>query len=161
MQWMILPFRRYAEFSGRSRRREFWMFQLLNVFVGLGLVGLASLFAPTTRSSTFESGNGAFNASASFNSDYSGSPVSMALVSIWGLYVLAALIPGIAVTVRRFHDQGKAGWWYLVLALFSLVPLLGLIPAIALLVFLTVPGTPGPNRYGPDPKNPYDEAVFA
>lgn len=161
MEWMLLPFRRYAEFSGRSRRREFWMFQLLNFLVGFALVGLASLFAPTTRRSALETGDGAFNASASFNSDFSGSPVSLVLVSIWGLYLLAALVPSIAVAVRRFHDQGKSGWWYFVLVIFSLVPLLGLIPAIALFVFTIVPGTVGANRYGPDPKNPYDAELFA
>jgi uncharacterized membrane protein YhaH (DUF805 family) len=158
---MILPYRRYATFSGRSRRREFWMFQLFNVLVGIVLFAAASAFAPTERSSTFASGDGAFNASASFNSDLSGSPVSMLLMSVWGLFVLASVIPGIAVAVRRFHDQDKSGWWYLVLMIFSIIPLLGLIPLIALIVFMTVSGTPGPNRYGPDPKNPYDETVFA
>lgn len=158
---MLLPFRRYAEFSGRSRRREFWMFQLFNIVVGIVMAGTASAFAPTTRQSTFESGNGSFNASASFNSDFSGSAVSLALTTIWGLYFLVALIPAIAVGVRRFHDQDKSGWWYVVLAILSVIPLFGLIPFIALIVFMTVSGTPGPNRYGPDPKNPYDVDQFA
>ena len=39
MEWMILPFKRYADFQGRSRRMEFWMFQLLNAIVALVLAG--------------------------------------------------------------------------------------------------------------------------
>lgn len=161
MEWMVLPFRRYAEFSGRSRRREFWMFQLFNILVGVALFLPATLVAPSTRNSQFDTGEGSFSAAAGFETDYSGNPVSLALVSIWGLYVLAALVPSIAVAVRRFHDQGKSGWWYLILAVLSLVPLLGLIPAIALLVFMLTPGTEGDNRFGPDPKNPHNEDVFA
>ena len=40
MEWMLMPFRRYADFSGRSRRKEFWMFQLLNLIVGAVLYAL-------------------------------------------------------------------------------------------------------------------------
>jgi uncharacterized membrane protein YhaH (DUF805 family) len=39
MEWMILPFKRYADFKGRSRRREFWMFQLLNLILATVLAG--------------------------------------------------------------------------------------------------------------------------
>lgn len=161
MQWMLLPFRRYAEFRGRSRRKEFWMFQLLNIIVGAAIFVPAVLIAPSTRSSQFDSGDGGFAASADFQADIAGSPVATALVAIYGVYALAAFIPSIAVTVRRFHDQDKSGWWYLGLLVGSLVPLLGIVPAIALLVFMIVPGTPGGNRFGPDPKDPYGEEVFA
>jgi uncharacterized membrane protein YhaH (DUF805 family) len=61
------------------------------------------------------------------------------------LYSLAVLIPTLAVTVRRLHDTDRSGWWIFL----SLIPLLG---AIAVLFFLISDGTPGPNRYGPNPK---------
>jgi uncharacterized membrane protein YhaH (DUF805 family) len=63
-----------------------------------------------------------------------------------GIYALAVLLPGLAVTIRRLHDTDKSGWWYLIV----LVPLVG---AIVLLVFTATEGTRGPNKYGADPKN--------
>lgn len=161
MAWMILPFKRYAEFSGRSRRKEFWSFQLFNVILALLIFVPATIFAPTTRNSQVQSGDAGFTASANFHTDFGGSPISMALISIYGVYLLAAFLPGIALTVRRFHDQNRSGWWYVALAIPSVIPLLGVIPAIALLVFMFMPGTAGGNRFGPDPKDPYGEEVFA
>lgn len=67
------------------------------------------------------------------------------------LYVLAVLLPGLAVGVRRLHDTDRSGWWVLI----SLVPLIG---GIVLLVFMCLEGTRGPNKYGPDPKAPADAA---
>ncbi|MEO6054340.1 MAG: DUF805 domain-containing protein [Chthoniobacterales bacterium] len=62
-----------------------------------------------------------------------------------GLYSLAVLLPGIAVTVRRLHDTDRSGWWLLI----GLVPVIG---AIVLLVFMVLDGTPGENKYGQNPK---------
>ena len=62
-----------------------------------------------------------------------------------GIYALAILIPTLAVTVRRLHDIDRTGWWILI----GLVPLIG---GIVLLVFALLDGTPGDNRYGPNPK---------
>ncbi|MYZ40788.1 MULTISPECIES: DUF805 domain-containing protein [unclassified Streptomyces] len=62
-----------------------------------------------------------------------------------GLYVLAVLIPGIAVSVRRLHDTDKSGWFLL----FGFIPLVG---GIILIVFCATAGTAGPNKYGYDPK---------
>jgi uncharacterized membrane protein YhaH (DUF805 family) len=62
-----------------------------------------------------------------------------------GLYALAVLIPSIAVTVRRLHDTDRSGWWILL----GLIPLVG---TIILLVFVCLDGTPGPNRFGTNPK---------
>jgi len=57
---------------------------------------------------------------------------------------LALLLPNIAVGVRRLHDIDRTGWWLLI----GLVPLIGL---IVLIVFFCTAGTPGQNRFGPDP----------
>jgi uncharacterized membrane protein YhaH (DUF805 family) len=62
-----------------------------------------------------------------------------------GIYGLAILIPSLAVSVRRLHDIDRSGWWILI----ALVPLIG---TIVLLVFALLEGTPGNNRYGPNPK---------
>lgn len=59
------------------------------------------------------------------------------------IYSLAVLLPGIAVAIRRMHDVGKSGW-------FILIPIYNLILACT-------EGDKGPNEYGPDPKNEYDE----
>jgi uncharacterized membrane protein YhaH (DUF805 family) len=62
-----------------------------------------------------------------------------------GIYSLAILIPSIAVSVRRLHDIDRTGWWVLI----SFIPFIG---TIVLLVFAVLDGTPGNNRYGPNPK---------
>lgn len=67
-----------------------------------------------------------------------------------GLYMLALLIPGIAVAIRRLHDIDKSGWWILI----SLIPLIG---SIVLLVFMVTDSTPGANQYGLNPKELPDE----
>jgi uncharacterized membrane protein YhaH (DUF805 family) len=63
------------------------------------------------------------------------------------LYTLGVIVPSIAVAVRRFHDQDKSGVWYLL----ALIPSVG---GIILIVFMCLEGTPGPNQYGPSPKDP-------
>jgi len=62
-----------------------------------------------------------------------------------GIYSLAALVPIIAVQVRRLHDVGRSGWWLLI----SLVPIVGLI----ILVFFIQDSAPGENQYGANPKD--------
>lgn len=74
--------------------------------------------------------------------------VDMALGTIFilgGIYGLAAIIPGVAVTVRRLHDTGKSGWWLLI----TFIPVIG---AIAFLVFMFQDSQAGDNEYGPNPK---------
>ena len=140
MEWMLMPLRRYADFSGRSRRKEYWMFFLFNLLVVTGLwcvIGLLMLMM--------------------YNMDSSESAMMamfMPLVALYFLYVLVVFVPSLAVTVRRFHDQDKSGWMIL----------LGLIPGIGgviLLVFMCLEGTRGPNRYGPDPVEERGGAAFA
>lgn len=66
------------------------------------------------------------------------------LEALAGLFALAVLIPSIAVGVRRLHDIDRTGWWYLL----ALVPVIGW---LVLIFFYIQPGTPGENRFGPDP----------
>ena len=71
------------------------------------------------------------------------SSAGMGLLS--GIFSLAILIPSIAVSVRRLHDIDRTGWWFLL----WLVPVIGV---IVLLIFAVQDGTPGGNRFGPNPK---------
>lgn len=138
MEWMFLPYRRYAEFSGRSRRREYWSFML---FTWLVVVALNVLFG---RHEMVRAPGGMFVSSGLFG----GAGI------LGGLFSLASLIPHLAVTVRRLHDQDRSGW----LVLLGLIPVLGW---FALFVFMCLEGTHGSNSYGPDPKQIHDADVFS
>ncbi len=158
MEWMILPFKRYADFKGRSRRREFWMFQLLNLILATVLAGP---FFVSFIGASNAAGNGPGSEDAAMEALMAGGMgLSMIGVMLYGIFGLAALIPSIAVTVRRLHDRDMSGWWYLGLVAASAIPLVGFAASIALIVLLVLPGTDGGNRFGPDPKNPYDQDVF-
>lgn len=152
MEWMLLPFKRYAEFSGRSRRIEFWMFALLNMVVYAVLFGLVIATSPTLA--TLEAMDPA-DPFAIYSVFLGGTGL---LFLIWWLIVL---IPSIAVGVRRLHDRNMSGWWYLLFIVLSFVPIIGIVAAIAFLVMMLLDGTPGPNRYGPDPKGRGEAETFA
>lgn len=137
MEWMLLPYRRYAEFTGRSRRKEYWMFALFQFLVSL-VIG--ALFGQATWMGMGGMMTGSMMV---------GGTGSL----IQNLFTLVSLIPALAVSVRRLHDQDRSGW----LLLLVLVPVLGW---FALFVFMCLEGTRGPNRYGPDPKNPTDIEAF-
>lgn len=159
MQWMILPFKRYADFEGRSRRMEFWMFQLLNLIVALVFAG--PFFFSFMGASMAAAGNPAAEAQLAENIFAGGLGLSTIGLGLYAIYALAVIIPSIAVTVRRFHDRDMSGWWYLGLTLAGLIPFVGFLGSIAMLVFMVLPGTEGSNRFGPNPKDPYAEDVFA
>ncbi len=112
MNWYIAVLKKYFVFSGRARRKEYWMFFLFNFIIMIGLTVIDAV---------------------------------LGTVVLGMLYSLAVLIPGIAVFVRRLHDIGKTGWWFLI----AFVPLIG---AIVLLVFMVMDSEQGENQYGPNPK---------
>src|SRR5438128_1833923 len=140
LSWGLVPFRRYAEFSGRSRRREFWQFVLFNYVVAfawgaaLGLV-LLLLTLADAREETMMT-------------------ISYILIVPYALYSLWVVIPGLAVTVRRLHDLDKSGW----ALLFALIPLVG---PVLLIIWYATEGTRGANRFGPDPLAGDAAPVFA
>ena len=74
---------------------------------------------------------------------------------------LALLLPTVAVSVRRLHDRDMSGWWYAPVILLAWVPLIGGLIGLAFLVVMLLRGTPGPNRFGADPKDPLETDVFA
>jgi uncharacterized membrane protein YhaH (DUF805 family) len=71
--------------------------------------------------------------------------ISDGFVVLSYLFSLATFLPSLAVGVRRLHDTGRSGWWWLI----GLIPLVG---AIVLLVFFVQDSQPGTNEYGPNPK---------
>lgn len=154
MEWMLLPLKRYAEFSGRSRRKEFWMFFLLNVIVTMVVV--AFMFAGGFSMSALTApGAGPEMMGQAFGPVFW---VGMGLLMLWSL---AVFIPNIALVIRRLHDRDLSGWWYLGFFAAQLVPFVNFLASIAFLVVMLLPGTPGPNRFGPDPKDPASAEVFA
>jgi len=131
---MLLPLRRYAQFSGRSRPKEYWMFVLF-IFLASILASMVDYllgFGTTDHFATRDPSGFA----AGWN--YAGGgPVLL-------LLTLAILIPSLAVGVRRLHDSDRSGWWMLI----GFVPFIGW---LVLLIFMVIGGTRGPNRFGPDP----------
>ncbi|MGC6401687.1 DUF805 domain-containing protein [Sphingomonas sp. FW199] len=121
-----MPLKRYADFQGRSRRKEYWMFFLGYLIVTILLAVFGGIFGST--------GDGA----------------SGLFLILFGIFVLAIFIPALAVQVRRFHDQDRSGWFVLL----NFIPYVG---GLIVLVFMVLEGTRGPNRFGPDPKDPYAE----
>ncbi len=128
IEWYLDVFRKYAVFSGRSRRKEYWSFSLINSLIVLVYIGM--LFFGVYISSGDES---------VFNS------VQMIANVLYYGYAIASLVPGLAVLIRRLHDIGKSGWWYFI----GLIPVIG---TIVLIVFLCKDSDPGLNEYGQNPK---------
>ncbi len=85
-------------------------------------------------------------AAASHTADLSSLLYVLAEVLVIVLAYLVVFTSGVIVTIKRWHDLDKSGWW----ALLGFVPLLG--PVAQLIVFAFTRGTPGPNTYGPSPR---------
>jgi uncharacterized membrane protein YhaH (DUF805 family) len=176
MEWMFMPLKRYADFSGRSRRMEFWMWQvfqialyILVVIFSIGLGGSAMMMVGNDPSRALAAGG-----------------MIILIFALYGIYCLAVFIPSLAVAVRRLHDTNRSGWWvagpivpYILLVVAGgiasgspdsapVAGILGLLATLALfgfvivlLVFYFLDGTPGTNRYGPDPKGRGAAQIFA
>lgn len=117
-------FRNYANFDGRACRAEYWWWALFAL-----LTYVLSVLIDSAIGTTF----------------------GPAMVGQWALLgwvtiivYLVILIPSLAVTIRRLHDADRSGAWWFV----NFVPVIG---ELMFLYFLFVPGTPGPNQYGPPP----------
>lgn len=126
MNWYLEVIKNnYANFSGRARRKEYWMFTLVNTII------ITVLYAILISS-------------VDMNTGEMNSLGSIAGIII-GIYSLAIIIPSLAVTIRRFHDQDKSGWMFLL----AFIPAVG---GLIVFVFMCLEGTKGDNRFGPDPK---------
>ena len=130
MNWYIRVLKKYAVFSGRARRKEYWMFYLFNVIFSLVAMLLNLVIV-------LGIGLGGFSP---LSIVYTASVVFVPIV-----YAIAVFVPGLAVSVRRLHDIGKSGWYVLII----LIPIAG---PIWFLVLMCLDSQPGDNKYGPNPK---------
>jgi len=134
MSLMFEPLRKYATFEGRARRSEYWLFSLFLFLSGIP-AGILLMIA----------GVGAAGVSNTDSAAGAGAAGLLVIVLLLlGVFYLAMFIPSLAVSVRRLHDSDKSGW----LLLLSLIPF----GSFVILIFTLIDGTPGPNRYGEDPK---------
>jgi uncharacterized membrane protein YhaH (DUF805 family) len=120
VNWYLEVLRKYAVFDGRARRTEYWMFTLINTLVSLA-IGFAG-------------------------GKLGWSQHTITTVAV--IYMLFVLLPSLGVVVRRLHDTGRSGWWFLIVV----VPLIG---AVVLLVFALQDSEQGSNDYGANPKTSF------
>ncbi|WBL21495.1 DUF805 domain-containing protein [Zunongwangia sp. HRR-M8] len=122
MKWYLKAFRQYSDFNGRARRKEYFMFGLFNALFTILCIAVSSALSAWLETPAF--------------------------ISIYVLYMLATLVPSIAVSVRRLHDIGKSGWMLLV----NFIPLVG---PIWMLILLITDSDPENNEYGANPKQEF------
>ena len=104
MNWYLDVLKKYAVFSGRARRKEYWYFYLFNTIIEVALMLVDYMIGWYS----IEGGIGVLSA----------------------IYVLGIMIPGIAVSIRRLHDTGRSGWWLLI----GLIPFIGAIVLLVFMV---------------------------
>ena len=119
MNWYLKCWKQYADFSGRARRKEYWIFSLINYIIIFFLYILQIVMIESSLWLIF--------------------PI------IFFLYAVSVFLAGLAVNIRRLHDIGKRGWWYLI----YLIPIIG---AIWLTVLMCLDREPGENQWGENPK---------
>ena len=129
---------KYATFSGRASRSEYWWFFLFVTLVALVFFGIA----------------GGILGAAGIADLQTGADIPVIVMIFGGLgviFYLAMLLPIIAVAVRRFHDRNLSGWLYLAAIVLGFVPVVGILASIAAFVITVLKGTPGENKFGRDP----------
>jgi uncharacterized membrane protein YhaH (DUF805 family) len=104
VHWYLGCWKKFAVFEGRARRKEYWMFFLVNLLVSLGLMSIDNVSGLTKAT------NGAVN------------PLET-------LYAFAVFLPALSVTIRRLHDTDRSGWWVLI----AFVPIIGAIVLLILM----------------------------
>lgn len=119
MNYYLKVLQNYTNFTGRARRKEYWCFVLFNILAVIVL-------------SILDSSLGTVNVRKEYG-----------LLS--SIYIVLVIVPSIAVAVRRLHDIGRSGWWFLL----NFLPLLG---SLILFVFFILDSQPETNQYGENPK---------
>lgn len=116
MNYYIDAFKKYADFNGRATRKEYWMFVLFNIIISIAISFIGGIIFSKTISSILST-----------------------------VYVLAVVIPSLAVMVRRLHDTNHSGWWFFI----NLIPIVGF---IIIFIFTVSDSQPVSNQYGTNPK---------
>lgn len=104
MNWYFKALTQYADFNGRARRKEYWMFVLFNTIFTIAAIIVDSILELPIE--------------------------GIGYGSFYGIYALTMTIPGFAIVVRRLHDTGKSGWMLFI----SFIPIIGAIWLFLLLV---------------------------
>ena len=122
MNWYLKVLKQYADFEGRARRKEYWMYYLFNtiILVALMLVMMAGTISKNNWLSL------------------------IGKILYYG-YIIVVFIPSVAVCVRRLHDIGKSGWYYFI----GLIPLVG---QVILIIWFCKDSQEGENEYDINPK---------
>ena len=129
MEWYLKVMRdNYANFNGRARRKEYWMYTLILTVLLIALMAIMFSALSLSDETRIETG-----------------PSGYLTVLLFFVFLVAHFIPSLALTVRRLHDTGKSGWWYLIV----FVPYLG---NFVIFIFTLIDGDEGENKYGPNPK---------
>lgn len=123
MNWYLKVLHQYTDFKGRARRTEYWMFVLFNLIFGILAMIIDNLLGTTMVVQGTELLYGFF----------------------YLVYALFLLVPNLAVSVRRLHDVGKSGWFFLI----GFIPFIG---GFILLYFFILDSQPGSNKWGANPK---------
>lgn len=130
MEWYLKVMRdNYANFKGRARRKEYWMFSLIFTVLLIALMTIMFSVLSFSDETGIETGPGVY--------------LTVILVIV---FLFAHFIPSIAVTVRRLHDTGNSGWLYLI----CLIPYIG---SIIIFVFTLLDSQDKENKWGPNPKS--------
>ena len=123
MQWYLKVMKNYTTFSGRARRKEYWMFTLINGIITIVLYFPGAILVEIPDLEV----------------------IGAILLIPYLIYSLVVFLPSLAVSIRRLHDQDKSGWWFLI----NFFPCVG---PIWFFVLTCLDGTPGDNQYGPASK---------
>ena len=119
--------KQFSDFKGRARRKEYWMYSLFQGVIGFSLYLISFIFFTNIL-------------------NYSNEKGLYSSLLLFVIFLMLHFIPNIAITVRRLHDTGKSGWWYLL----SLIPYIG--PFI-LFILLVLESSEEENQWGVNPKS--------
>lgn len=165
MKHYLKAIHNYANFSGRASRSDYWYFILFNAIFAIIASFLDKILGFSLVSPKL---------------DPSGMQPALSYGYIYVIYALAVFIPGLSVTVRRLHDVGKSGWWYVgfmvytvIVAIILMVTLVGsmvggtmgtsfpiaavvavftlLAAGVWFLILMCTKGNPGENKWGANP----------
>jgi len=199
---MFQPLARYADFNGRARRSEYWLWALFLFVLNIVLTIIQYTVMFSMMGASIHQNGGVGDGAAMG----AAMATNFAMLGIKFLVFIALIVPTVAVAVRRMHDINRTGWWILMPSAVALVATIVVVTLtganiieqiskasaaskgddpsavfavmfaffqafvwiflptfaakIVTFVFRVTEGTKGPNRFGPDPKNPAPTNVF-
>lgn len=153
--YMILPYRRFTDFTGRSCRAEYWWCALFVSVIGFSLTML--MWASGVNIPAIIRNPEAFD----YWKVVTATSATRFASGLFLFFQLFSAIPMLALTVRRLHDLDRSAWWFLGYVILADIPYLGRMLDALVLIAMCVEGTRGPNRFGPDPNASSPVDVFS